>query len=316
MKKLSLAILVSSLLFSVVEAASLEVYGLKKLLNLPSASAHFFEKGILYAVGDDSPSLYSLDSDFSIIDKININNGQVKADGRVPGNQKADLEACDLLDINNSSVLVMLGSGTRANTRERALLYSLDSKTIRWKNIKPFYRYLRKVAGLNDNEFINIEGLASTDEMVYLLSRGSHGPNIIFSIAKTEFVGYLSGNNEYIKGITAHRVKLPSINNVQATLSGASFHLPTQSLFITASVDGHDNGGILGSFMTSMPIAKLAKDQPIDLIANSLLLKHNGKPLKSKVESVALLDDKDAKITGLLAADNDDGISQFMHFEL
>lgn len=316
MKKLIQFIIVVLLYSLEVKATSLEVFNIKQLTKLPSASASTYVNSTLYAVGDDSPSLYSLDLDFNIVDETSIRNGQPNEHGRIPSNQKADLEGSDLFIINGSPTLVMVGSGTYTDTREKALLYSLENKTVSWKNVRPFYRSLRKFAHLNKNEFINIEGLASNEFLVFLLSRGSHGPNLIFSFKKNDFISYISGEAKQIETVGVQKVKLPSIENSEATLSGATWHAPSQKLIITASVDANNNGKILGSFISHIGLDELAIDRPIDLSSTSYRINHNKSPLISKVESVVVSNSSDNLIMGILTADNDDGTSQFMQFKM
>jgi len=305
------------MLFSLkAKATSVEVFNLKQLTQLPSASASTYVDNTLYAVGDDSPSLYSLDLSFNIIDETNIRNGKTNEDGRIPSNQKADLEGSDLFVINGTPTLIMVGSGTYTDTREKALLYSLENKTVSWKNVRPFYRSLREFAHLNKNEYINIEGLASNESLVFLLSRGSHGPNLIFSFKKSDFISYISGEATQIKNVSVQKVKLPTIENVEATLSGATWHSPSQKLIITASVDANNSGNILGSFISHIGIDELAINKLIDLSTRSYRINHNKSPLISKVESVAVFNSSENLIMGILTADNDDGTSQFMQFKM
>lgn len=304
-------------------AATAEVTGLKNLADLPSASGMVLFQQQLYVVGDDSPSLYRLDPEFQRLGEVAVYPWIADKTSRIASDQKADLEASEMLQIDGQPVLVMLGSGTQEDRREQALLYSLASQQPQWKNVRPLYRYLRKVAGLSASEFINIEGLACSDHQVFLLSRGSHGPNLIFTLSKADFVNYLTGKLTHIEHITAQRVQLPQLDAHQATLSGAEFDAAGQQLVVTASVDAGDQDahgkgeqlkGIRGSFIATIPLTQLASKADLDLTASAALISHQGQPLRSKVEAIALDVNLQHGLSGVLAADNDDGFSQLMRF--
>lgn len=309
----NIAFLVSSFQIS---AMSAEVHNFKQITQFPSASASIFSNGLLYAVGDDSPNLYTLDNAFNIIHQTTIQNDKAGEDGRIAGNLKADLEGAELFDIDGKPTLIFMGSGTYTDTREKALIYSLNDKTATWRNVKPLYRSLRKVANLNKNEFINIEGLAANESFVFLISRGSHGPNLIFTFDKKRFIDYITSEKDALAPISVQKVKLARLNGFEATLSGATWHTESQTLMVTASVDSDNKGAILGSFIAGINANELANTDPIDLSNSSLRLQHNNKPLMSKVESIVVTATNGKSIQGVLAADNDDGTSQFMSFEM
>lgn len=314
MKLLSLAFLATcSFGINAEIDTSLSVSHFKQINDLPSASASVKLGNRLLVVGDDSPSLYFLNEDFQIINSVDINNGQPNKQGRIPGKLKADLEAADKLIIGDQDYIVMLGSGTYTDTREKALLYSVNENTIKWKSIKPFYRSLRGVGNLSKTEFINIEGFATNEDKAFLLSRGSHGPNLIFVLDKKAFSQYLLGAASVIDDVKVIQVQLPKLDNVEATLSGATWNAQTRQLFVTASVD-KDNEHILGSFVAVIESDQLKQKGPLK--PKSFLITHKGNRLESKVESVTIKTSTKGTVTGTLLADNDDGTSQFMRFTL
>ena len=315
MKKVLLVIWLLWALPTQLFAGSISVDGLVQKDDLPSASASYYLRDKLYVAGDDSPAIYVMDIDFNILNSETIYTDELLYKGRVKGDEKFDLEGANLFQINGRSTLVFLGSGT-GDKREKALLYSLEDKKIEWKNTKPFYRYLRKVANLTEKEFINLEGVTSTDSHVFLFSRGSWGPNLIFTLDRDHFVEYLAGKREKLEQVRVQRVKLPSLQGVKATFSGATYHAPSNSVFITASVGDSDSDKILGSYLLRTHLDSLLNTQTVDLSHNGLLIELNGESLASKVESVVITGQKNGSVTGILSADNDDGTSQFMHFEM
>ena len=95
-----------------------------------------------------------------------------------------------------------------------------------------------------------------------------------------------------------------------------TWHQPTQQLVITASVEANGYGDVIGSFLTFAPQSELISQKHLDLTQHALRIQHQDKPLISKVESVAITDYSNNIISGVFAADNDDGSSQFMTFSL
>lgn len=313
--KYLLFVIISVLALSIVARANqIEVSNVQQLAHYPSASASVFYNSTLVIAGDDAPNIVSINKQMVVTDTIDIYHGELDAQGRIAGELKHDLEAAEQFSVMGSPYLVFLGSGTYTDTREKALVYSMLTQQVNWVSIKPFYRSLRTVANLSKSEFINIEGLASNQSTVFLLSRGSHGPNLIFSIPKQAFTDYIWGTSNVIPDASVQRVTLPAISDVSATLSGATWHQASQQLIITASVVDNDDT-ILGSYITSIDANKLVSEKPIDLSRHACLISHHEQKLASKVESVAITQDSDSGYTGTLTADNDDGTSQIMTFE-
>lgn len=294
----------------------LDVGAMKQFDHIPSVSAQCWQPPTLFAVGDDSPAIYAFDKDLILQREIDLSEHVAQDDGRVDGDVKADIEACEHFDLDDTSVLVMLGSGTRTDTRERALLFYPDSGEQQWRNVRPFYRYLREVAGFDNTQFINIEGLTRYNGRVYLLSRGSHGPNVLFSLMEDDWLHYLSGASEQLPEVKAQVINLPALAEREATLSGATYHAASGRFLFTASVDKHDDGGIIGSLLVAVPESQLTDNATLNLSDYSYRIRYQQNDLASKVESVVITDFDGSTLSGILAADNDDGSSQFMPFSL
>lgn len=315
--KRSLAVLLTLMLLPRVYANNVvDVYDFSILTQLPSASATSYVNDTLYVVGDDSPSLYALNTKHLIVQETDINNGKPGEDGRIPGRLKADLEGASYFVIDDQPTLILVGSGTYLKARENVLLFSIKDQRITWKNVTSLYQRLRKVAELGEEEFINIEGLASNDSSVFMLSRGSMGPNLIYSFDKQDFVQYMTGKREQIENIQVRRISLPKIGEIESTLSGATWHEDSQKLIVTTSIESDDDGAILGSFLSFVTAKELTQDSTIDISARGYRLHHNNQPLISKIESVSLNKTTANKISGILVADNDDGTSQIMRFDM
>ncbi|WP_444925076.1 DUF6929 family protein [Microbulbifer sp. DLAB2-AF] len=304
-----------SILLGESTQASLSVTSPLTLNALPSASAQLWIRDRLYVVGDDSPYLFTLNSDFSPqLKQLVFETSEVR-DGRIKSKFKPDLEAMDMFTISGQNHLIALGSGTQPNLREKAMLLSIDDNNVEWRDIGPLYRHLHTIAKLTKTQKINIEGLAHDSSHVYLFNRGSHGPNLIFSFSYQEFIAYLVGDSTAIPSVNVQTVLLPKLDGHLATLSGADYDPTSRNMFITASVDAHREG-ILGSFVIAVPIGKLSTSNKLDLTSAAYLVTVNGQVLNSKIESIAIQSSKNGQVGGFLAADNDDGTSQFAQFSL
>lgn len=296
---------------------NIEIKSLSTLTDLPSASAITLVDGNLYAVGDDSPFLYQISETFSIITQSGIQTNATQKNGRVVGKEKADLEAAEVFDIQKQATILMLGSGTYTEVRKKALLFEVASGQQTWLDLKPLFRALRKKADLNKNEFLNIEGLAANETQVFILSRGSHGPNLLFTLDKLTFLAFIQGQINNLSTVVVQRASLMKIDNQEATFSGAVWDTFNQQLLFTASVEANKSGQLLGSFVGTITDKQLRSTETLNLNEKSMCrLNYQGQPLTSKVESVVITATTTEALSGVLAADNDDGTSQFMAFEL
>ena len=102
----NIAFLVSSFQIS---AMSAEVQNFKQITQFPSASASIFSNGLLYAVGDDSPNLYTLDNAFNIIHQTTIQNDKAGEDGRIAGNLKS-ISIFEILEGNSQFFFLLVAT--------------------------------------------------------------------------------------------------------------------------------------------------------------------------------------------------------------
>ncbi|MDF2179771.1 hypothetical protein P2G88_16085 [Aliiglaciecola sp. CAU 1673] len=300
---------------SLTFAASLSVSEPVIRKDLPSASANMLMGERLYVVGDDASFLFVLDNNFEMIDKTPISPLQPAADGRVPGDIKEDMEAMDAMEVHGEAALVILGSGTKPRFREKGIVLALDNSFKVERDLAPLYQQLHQATGFKASETLNIEGLASDAEYVYIFNRGSRSPNAIFRLNKANFIQYMLGQTDSIEHINAQIVRLPKNNVMESTFSGAVYSPAMKKLFFTASMEG-DKNEILGSFVGWLTPEQMDFKSPLDLSSQPLAVMLNGKNLINKIESITLSREDENQVEGALAADNDDGTSQFMRFTL
>lgn len=288
--------------------------------QLSSASGLVFTQNALFAVGDDSPWLFTVNPDFTVKDKHMIKEFPMEENGRIQKKVKPDYEAMSTLNYQDSEWFLVLGSGSKADVREWAYLISADRKQQIERSLKPLYAQLYQASGFSGDQELNVEGIVTTPTLAYIFNRGNSGDNLIFSLPISELTAYMAGTQTAVKDLTTYRVKLPVVNEFEAGLSGGEFWASNNSLLYTASVeatgDAYNDGEILGSFIGVIPLDKLDTKATLDLTETSVPLLKGDKPIITKVESVAIETQTANVVSGALVSDNDDGTSEFFNFSL
>ena len=288
--------------------------------NLPSASGVVVINQKIFAVGDDSPWLYQLSPEFTIVEKDLIKEYPVRENGRIVKKVKPDFEALDNIEVSGKPSFVMLGSGSKLDVREWAFVISQDKQLKIERSLKPLYKNLRNAADYSAEQEINVEGLATSDDSAFILNRGNGGSNVIFELDLETFQKYLAGSVDQVNDIKAYHVNLPVVEGFEAGLSGAAYWEETESLVITASIeatgDAYNDGEILGSYVGIVELDELSSRKNVDLSANLIPLLEDNKRVITKLESVAFTSQSDKHVSGVIASDNDDGTSEFFDFTL
>ena len=277
--------------------------------------------GKIFAIGDDSPELFTLNKHFQVVEKLRITRHKIVKDGRVPKNLKPDFESMDVQIIDGKTSFVILGSGSKRHTREKGFVIAHDGSFKIERNLSPLYERIRQVGQFNTNQEVNIEGLASSKEKVFILNRGNSGPNMIFEVDKSDFERFITGKTESIDRIVPYLIKLPKIGGIESGLSGAAYNPISKNIFLTASVEAtegsaYDDGKILGSFVMELPVKSLIEGETVDLSHSAMLVSKDGKKLITKVESITMSSPDMNSLSGILASDNDDGTSEFFDFTI
>lgn len=287
---------------------------------LPSGSALSYHDGHLYAVGDDAAWRYQLDNHFAILEKQLLLTADPAGNGRIAKKTKPDLEAMATVSLDGRECDIILGSGSKHQTREKGYLLCTGAPSPIERDLAPVYRQLYQAGQLSGKDKLNIEGLAIAGEQAYLFNRGNLGRNLIFAVDSAALVSYLQGKRDNVGRITSHPVQLPAISGIEAGLSGADYWPQQHSLVYTASVEGdaaHGNdGSVLGSFTGVIPLAKLEPGKPLDLRQSAIPLLREGLRVPTKVESIAITSSTATQIEGIFVSDNDNGSSEFFHFTL
>ncbi|OYT17175.1 MAG: hypothetical protein B7C24_03945 [Bacteroidetes bacterium 4572_77] len=279
---------------------------------VPSASGVVYTKNAYWLIGDDASFLYKMNMDNQILEKFRISSLNNKKNGRLLKGLKPDFEALDLIDNN----LLILGSGSKEISRDTAVLFNLTSKkVVQKKSLRKLYDRFLFVGGFDSTKSINIEAFVSDKNYCYLMHRGNVcGKNVIFQIEKNQWKTYWETNE--LPDVQSHFVELPKIDGYLSGFSGACLSADGQYLLFTSSVeatkDVYHDGEVLGSFVGSIPI----KGEQAWLSHKAFLLKHKDHIVKTKLESISVINYLDGVYQLLAVSDNDNGKSGIYHLTL
>ncbi|WP_029036995.1 DUF6929 family protein [Salinimicrobium xinjiangense] len=221
-----------------------ELFEVKKLDRIPSASGLAKYKAFYYVLGDDSPHLFKLNPGFEVVEKILLFQDEPRE--RIPKPEKPDFEALELIPENNE--LIGFGSGSLSPQRDRMIKIKLDKELkVETFSLTVFYTFLKDLDIMQHSE-LNIEAAALCKDRLHLFNRRK---NIIFSLCFSEFMAALESGS-FLPPVNALEFSLPEINGIEAGFSGATVS-PSGKLVVTCSVENtpnaYDDGEVLGSFV-------------------------------------------------------------------
>lgn len=278
--------------------------------NMSSASGIVKFQDSYYIIGDDSPYLFQLDSEFQLIKKIQIFSKKKLQDGRLPKNVKPDFECITVVPWGNDNDLLIFGSG---ESEEREILIKIDidegKERVESYSLKNFYKHLYKES--KGGEKLNIEGAGFWDNHLILLNRTD---NTLFLIDFDDFKEYVKDKDNDKPKVESIVLKLPSINGMSARFSGATVVQDEDILIFTASVENDPNWivseNIVCSYLGIIDLNQLNNDEPIC----KLIMKNNN-PIQEKVESIYVIKKNETVIELAGVIDNDDGSSKLIEIE-
>lgn len=281
------------------------------LVGIPSASGIEFLHGHYYVIGDNSPSLYLLDSSFHLEKSIPVSTKDVLEDGVVPKATKKDLEAMCGYSDGNDSVILILGSGSKSPVRDHAKLirFQGDVPIVEEYDLFSFYMHVKERSKLSDDAF-NIEAAAVLDDRLYLFNRGE---NKIIDCSLPKFMEHLKGeiDADEVK-IKVTKIDLPLIKGIEAGFSGACTDSQNDRILFTASVENTanwiDDGQVLGSFIGVLDPDKLSDH----ITPTAIEIKEDGNILPIKVESIAIYESNEGSVKCVLVTDSDGGVSELL----
>lgn len=272
-----------------------------KMEKIPSGSGIIKSGSSYYIIGDDSPFLFSLDSNFQLTSKTPLLDTLVFADDRILKSHKPDFESLEMVKQNE---MVIFGSGSKSPQRDVFIRILLKEPMLVEKyEISNFYNNLKNLPIFNNSE-LNIEATAFRNNQIFLFNRKK---NLVIQFDYTDFLDYLKGKTAFPQP-KIRQYSLPTINGIEAGFSGATTLKDDSKIIFTASVEDTDNayddGEILGSYIGIIDIS----DNNISESFDYCQIPNEGATLK--VESVSIEKEiSTGKTEVILITDDDKGNS-------
>jgi hypothetical protein len=312
---ISLLILTSACIEEQKEASAVVQYQ-RTVSNFASGSGMEYYEGYFWAVGDDSPYLYKLDS-MGLVKRVwQIWPLEHLEGGRIKKKQKPDFEAVAIEEVHGEPHLFIFGSGSKPPQRDVIIwgsMNNLDSlKTI---DATHLYNHIRVSAHKNSRQ-LNIEGAMFFENHLILLNRNG---NELYRLDKQRFFESLSQPSDSLIDVFIDKTvfKLPKIESLEGTFSGACLIPGTSKMLFTASVertnDWVDDGAILGSFVGIIDLNDLTSNSPIICVAVST---PEGEIYKGKIEAPAVSSNQSKPMQLFAITDDDEVETEFLHISI
>lgn len=254
--------------------------------HIPSASGIEIVGDSIYIVGDDSPFLFVLNTNFQVVEKIKLFDAETDRYGKIRKTGKPDLEALTIVNDDGDGFLLALGSGSIRETRDVAFMISVKDHAVKKISLVPLYDEVRSVFTSISAGELNIEGAVSQAGMLHLFQRGNiSGKNLLISVSVPDFLqSEYAGKTPSIK---CREIELPVLKGIASGFSGACCIPDSKKILFTASVENTlnaiDDGPALGSFIGILNDITLTSGTPA--IAPVMM---RDEPFEGKIESVAV----------------------------
>ena len=283
--------------------------GFKNLKDFPSGSGIEYYYDRVYLVGDDAPHILMMDKRWNEMERIPLIES---AEPRIPKKIKTDLEATAIVHIDEVPHLLILGSGSREQFRNKALLVNLNTNAVEEHNLEIFYTRLKN-EGIVD---LNIEAATTVDDLLVLCNRGNKN---------TEGNCFIVTQHNFWKNQQDAEIRFLKMDiiadNEKPGLSGLNYSAKHDMLLFTCSTEdtenSYDDGKIGPSYLGIIEGAyhKLyrKKIKPTELIN---LSEADEKFKNYKIESVCIQSEKRNRMRLHLVADNDTGESFLFRLRL
>ncbi len=281
-----------------------------KKISVSAASGVEVYKENLYMISDNTEGISICDFNGNLQRVIAL-KASISSDKVIEKKFKSDYEACTIISRNNSDFLLLVGSGSKKEFRNKAKLVSLsDGNNVETLDLEDFFQEFKDKAHINDDDF-NLEALAYFDQKLYFFNRGT---NEIISLKQDSFFDFIYGESTELK-IKKYRIELDDIKGVKSGISGATICENGVVLFCASAEetkDWYNDGQILGSSIGWFHINDLEKHFNV----STQPIMENGKEIKTKVESLAVEFINDEKAKLFLVSDNDGLDSELFNIEV
>jgi hypothetical protein len=278
----------------------LELTDFKELTDYPSASGIECFEDKVYLVGDNAKDILVLNKKWKKPEYIPL----FEAPGNsIPKNEKADLEALTLLQIDKKPYLLAVGSGSTAK-RNKGVLINLKNNQPQMLDFTVFYERL-KATEIKD---LNIEGVAYVHDYIVMVNRGNTtNPTNYLIITNPNF--WKKQKDALIQII---RIDFGDSAPRGLGISGITYSDYHEDLFLTISTEDTpnaiDDGRIGKSYLGVIEnlYRKIGREKE-KMKVNELihLASADDRFTGFKIESVSIQSEKDHSIKLQLVADND-----------
>lgn len=303
------------LLFSACNSENsmeIEIMDRFELEQIPSASGIEKVDDRYYVIGDNSPWLFELHSNYFILNKYQISSKDSIEGNIIPKKWKSDFEAMTSLEWEGEKALFIFGSGSKSPQRNSGMLIKLEDKLqLRNYDLTPLYELIMEEAKLSPEE-LNIEAAVVLGPRLYLLNRWD---NKIISMKTSDFQKFINNEKDNIK-IKVVSIDLPEIDGIDAGFSGACADEKFNRIIFTASVENTtntiDDGAVLGSFIGVLDKKELVQHfQP-----ECELLTQYDETLTVKVESISLKESIKKSLNCVIVTDSDGMASEVLELKV
>lgn len=224
----------------------IEILSSKVIDGVISASGLVKAGNKYYVISDDAPYLYTLNSNYEVVDQHPIITLESPFLSRIEKAIKPDFEALDIVGDNE---IIAFGSGSKSPERDVFLRIFINGKAeVKEYQISEFYTHLKQLKVMQNRE-LNIEAVAYKEGQLYLFNRGQ---NVVFKFFYEELISYFDGKISFPIPKTK-LFHLPDISGIRAGFSGAIALKKHPYIIFTASVEdtpnAYDDGEVLGSFV-------------------------------------------------------------------
>jgi hypothetical protein len=286
-----------------------------KLPDIPSASGIEVIDNEIYVIGDDSPYLFVLNKSYKVSKKILLSASYRLVKGKIPKTIKPDLEAVTSFDIGGEKVLLILGSGSQRELRDKAFLVEPSEKDLVHDfSLTHLYDLLRSSKEIVGERILNIEAAAVIHQDLYLFQRGNiSGSNAVIKFPLYEFLDFLKHRKNPVPQFEVFNFDFPRIHGLLPGFSGAASIPKSEDLLFTTSLEDTPDEWYDGNVFEGMIgiINKNRKKFSYSLIYDKK------EPFKGKVESLSVINlESPKKLNALAVTDNDGKVSELLWIEI
>ena len=268
----------------------------------------YFDKKI-YLAGDDMNYILITDTSLKKIDTLQLMPGS----GRIPKNEKTDLEAVSIIRKRKAPFLLMLGSGSVSPNRCKGWLVNIRTRDKKFLVLDTFYNRILA----NGIRELNIEGLAAIPGGIILANRGNKSyPKNHLVFTSPDF-----WENQQSAAIRVIKFGASSDTASFGGVSGMDYSQRSDRLILTVSTEntysafadgaiGKSYLWIVDNISSKRRLTAMNPNSIVDLESIDPAFKNH------KIESVCILDETASAYKLALVADDDKGTSLLFRINL